>query len=264
MRGAWLALAGAAGCATVTPPPRPDSAAARAQILVLAQDHLADDAGDAWTDAEEALAAAERATGTPRANDAAYVALRKAARARLAALHARERQALEQARAEVRRLGDDDARREAFFTDLARRREADAAALVLATRARRRALDGAGASDPDSAVVPSAGGIVFRTAAEALFLPGTSLLRDGAEPRLSALASALRRPPACEVRVQVLDDVDGRRTGAARLAARRSARVHDALLAHGVPPDAFVPPLRHPPPGTQVDVIVEERPPAAR
>lgn len=264
MRGAWLALAGAAGCATAAPPPHPDLAAARAQLVMLAEGPLAEADRDARTDAEEALAAAEQASGTPGAGEAAYVALRKAEQARLAALLARERLALAHARAEVRRLGDDDARREAFFADLARQRRADADHLVLATRARRRALDEAGAADPASAVVPSARGIVFRTAAEAIFLPGTSLLRDGAAPRLAALAAALRRAPACDVRVQVLNDVDGRRTGAARLAARRRVRVQGALLALGVPRGAFVPPLRHPPPGTQVDVIVEERLPAAR
>ncbi len=135
-----------------------DLAAARVELLRLADGPLAGAAGDAWTEAEEALADAERAGETPRADDAAYVALRKAELARLAALHAGARLALSHARAEVRRLGEDGERREAFFADLARRRRADAEALALASLGRRRALDAVQAGDPSSLIVERPGG----------------------------------------------------------------------------------------------------------
>jgi hypothetical protein len=103
-------------------------------------------------------------------------------------------------------------------------------------------------------------GVVMRLPMETIFLPGTSLLRDGAEARLAALAMALRRGPACDVRVDVLDDVDGFRTDAFLLAERRRNRVHDVLRTHGIPAGAFAKPLSRPPPGAQVDVTVIERP----
>jgi outer membrane protein OmpA-like peptidoglycan-associated protein len=268
VRGAWLALAGAVAgaCVPSTPPPRaeagaPDLAAARAGIRGLAGGPLAEEAPEALAEAEQAVSEAERALQTPGAGDAAYVALRKVESARLAAIHAHEALTLWRARAEVRRLAEAEARRAALRAELARRREADALALAAAAQARRRAFAEALGDDSGGAILEGAEGIGVRIAAEALFLPGTSLLRDGAALRLAAVAAALRVPPACDVRVEVLDDVEGRRADPARLAARRRQRVRDVLVAHGVPAGAFLSPRRTVPAGVQIDVLAAERPP---
>jgi outer membrane protein OmpA-like peptidoglycan-associated protein len=238
-------------------------AQARAEMARAAQPPLLGRARSAWTEAEQALAEAERAEEDgpgAKAEDAAYVALRMAERARLSALYEAERDALEHARATVRRLAEDDARREALLADAARRQQETAHALAAAREARRRALedvrDGAGGD-----MIERQEGLLFRFSTKAIFLPGTSLLRDGARERLAALAAALRRPPACDVRLQVIADIAGQHTSAAILAERRIMRVHDTLLAHGVADEAFLAPLHHPPAGTQVDVLVVERPP---
>jgi hypothetical protein len=70
----------------------------------------------------------------------------------------------------------------------------------------------------------------------------------------------VRRGPGCDLRLQVLDDVEGFRTDPWRLAERRSQRVHDVLRAHGVPADVFLAPPWQVPCGAQVDVLVVERP----
>jgi len=102
--------------------------------------------------------------------------------------------------------------------------------------------------------------LVFRLSVGEVFLPGTSLLCTGAEDRLAALARALVVTPPVEVRLQVLDDVEGFRTSPALLAARRLQRLHDTLRAHGVPTAVFLPPERHAPPGAQVDIVVIDPP----
>jgi outer membrane protein OmpA-like peptidoglycan-associated protein len=268
VRGAWLALAGAAAgaCAPPAPGPRaeagaPDLAAAQAGIRGLAGGPLAGEAPEALAEAGRALDDAEQARGSPGAGDAAYVALRKVETARLAAVHAREAVDLARARAEVRRLAEDAARRAELRAELVRRREADALALAAAAETRRRALAEALGDIRAGAILDEPDGIGVRFAAEALFLAGTSLLRDGAEPRLAAVAAALRVPPACDVRVEVLDDVEGRRADPALLAARRRQRVRDVLLAHGVPAGALLSKRRAVPAGAQVDVLAAERPP---
>lgn len=190
--------------------------------------------------------------------DASYVARRTTEQARLAARYAADREVLDHARGTVRRFEEDDARREAFFADLARRRRQQAEATVHTAAARRHALEAA--LDPSDQLVQRPDGVLFRIPAEQLFLPGTSLLRTGADARLRALGYALGLGPPCDVRIQVLDDAEGFRTDAAHLARRRYARVHDALVAAGVPHAAFLAPLPAAPYGTQIDLLVREQP----
>jgi outer membrane protein OmpA-like peptidoglycan-associated protein len=190
--------------------------------------------------------------------DAAYVARRTAERARLAALYDAEREALDRARTAVRRFAADAARREAFLEDLVRRRRAQAEIAAHLATARREALEAV--CDPSAQILERPDGIVVRVPTEQLFLAGTSLLRPGAAERLAALASALRLGPACDVRLQVLDDADGVGSDRGQLNRRRWARVHDSLVAAGLPHAVFLAPLRNVPYGTQVDVVVVERP----
>jgi outer membrane protein OmpA-like peptidoglycan-associated protein len=264
-----LTLAGAAGCATGRAPPPRDLLDARAELGGVQASPQAELAPAEIADADEALAEAERdvdARGRgelrptrARTADDVYVARRMAQRARLAALYAADREALDHARGAVQRFAEDGRRREAFFTGLASRRRAEAEARVHTAAARRSALDLA--RGPTDEILDRPEGLLLRLSAEQLFLPGTSLLRTGAEARLAAVAAALRIEQACDVRVQVLDDVEGFHTDPASLARRRARRIRDALCDHGVPRDTFLAPLRNPPPGTQVDLLVVERPP---
>ncbi len=220
-----LALAGAAGCAGAALPPPGDPA-----------------------EADPPLDGA----------DAAYVARRAAQRTRLSVLYLADREALDHARTAARVLEDDAARREAFFADLACRRRARAEEAAAVAAARRRAFEAV--VEPEDQLLDRPEGLLFRTAAEQVFLPGTSLLRSGAAERLAAVAYALRLGPACDVRIQVLDDADGFHADGALLAWRRYVRIHDALAAAGVPHASFLAPLREAPRGTQVDLLVVERP----
>jgi hypothetical protein len=204
-----------------------------------------------------ALAGAAGCAGPAAPASDSYVAQREIVQARLDALYQADREALEKARAAARRLAADAARRAAFFADMERRRRDEDEAQARLHAARRAALEGARG---DAEVIERPPGLLFRLAAEALFLPGTSLLCAGADARLAALADALCREPACDVRLVVLDDVDGFRTDAWQLAERRVRRVEDALRAHGVPGGAFLPGPRRVAAGTQVDVLVDERP----
>jgi hypothetical protein len=235
-------------------------AAARAELLHAAARPLEGDARDAWIEAEEALAVAEAGAAHPGAEDAAYVALRLSQRARLATLYVAEHEALVKARATVRRLGDDDERRLAFLAALDQDRRAAVEERRRIHEVHRAALSASGVG---GVILDRPEGLLLRIPADDIFLPGTSLLRSGAEERLAALAAVLgagsSKGSLCLV---MLDDVEGTRTDAAVLAVRRRERVMESLTARGVPADAFVTPPRLPPPGTEVDVLWMEGPPA--
>lgn len=257
---AILAGCAAMACAPVDARPPRDLVAASSALARAEASPFAEEAAAAIADAEAALEEAEReAVEHPRrAADSAYVARRMAERARFAAQYEAEREALEKARAAALRLGAELERREAEARAIAAREKALAEASAARQKARRAALEGA--RGEVGVVLERGEGFVFRLPAEALFLPGTSLLRDGAVPRLAALAAALRNGAPCDVRIDVVEDVEGFRTRADLLASRRRTRVHDLLRAYGIPAAAFARPLRHPPCGTQVDVVVIERP----
>lgn len=257
---AALLLPALAGCAAVSLPPPPALLAAQRVLARAEEAPFAAEASAELAAAEAALTAAERAQvthpGSALAAEEAYVALRTAEKAAVAARYAADRIALEKARGQARRLEADLARRAAFLASLARRHAAQAAAQAALREAHRAAL--AQASGPTTQVLERPGLSVFRLPAEELFLPGTSLLRDGAAPRLSALCRCLGAAPPYTLRVSILDDVDGFKTPAVVLAERRRRRVEQTLRAHGVPEEAFLPPERSPAPGAQVDVVVVE------
>jgi hypothetical protein len=248
------------GCAV---PPLPPPRALLAAQRTLARAEEAPFAGEVAGElaaAEAALSAAERAEaahpGSALAAEEAYVALRTAEKAAVAARYAADRIALEKARGQARRLEADLARREAFLASLARRHAAQAAAQTALREAHRAALRRA--RGPTTQIVEQPGVEVFRLSAEELFLPGTSLLRDGAAPRLAALCHCLIAAPPYAVRLAILDDVEGFKAPAVLLAERRRQRIEATLRAHGVPEGAFLPPAPRPPPGAQVDVMVVE------
>jgi len=251
-----LALAGCA--ATPLPPPRELLLAQRVLARAAASPFATEAAAEVGA-AEAALTQAERAhaasPGSGDAFDDAYVALRTAQKALVAGRYEADRIALEKARGAAQRLEADGARREAFFASLARRRAARAEAQAELRRAHREALERA--RGPRTQILEQADTTVFRMSAEELFLPGTSLLRDGAMERLGALGRGLAAAPPYTLRVSVLNDVEGFKSAAAILAERRRIRVERTLRAYGVPEAAFLKPER-PPPGAQIDVVVIE------
>jgi hypothetical protein len=101
---AALALAGCGGAAV----PSPELAAARVEVSRARWSPLAERALTELSEAEEALARAEaahlRKPGSAAERDAAYVARRKAERARISGLYAADLEALHRARRSVERL----------------------------------------------------------------------------------------------------------------------------------------------------------------
>ena len=257
-----LALA-LAGCAAQESLPPRDLVAATHALAVAQASPYADAATEELADAEALLTAAERDQALRptsfRAADSAYLARRAAELARLAGVYAADREALDKARSAAENLRAALVRRDALIAAVERRREDDTQARAALHRAHLRALETARGLDAE--IVERPDGLVFRLSVEQTFLPGTSLLRTGADDRLASLARALASAPRpLEIRLQVLDDLPGAGTGAALLAARRLQRLHDVLRRRGVPAGVFLAPRRHPPPGAQVDVLVEDPP----
>ncbi|APR80635.1 Hypothetical protein A7982_05982 [Minicystis rosea] len=258
MKQALALLLGLSGCASGSLLPAGDLLTAQRTLAQAAESPFASEATSEIGAAESALTQAEREhethPGSVRAADAAYVALRAAEKAMVTSRVAAERIALEKARGAALRLQADLERRDAFFASLARRRAAQAQAEIDLREAHRAAL--ARASGPSTQIVERPAAFVFRVPVEEMFLPGTSLLRDGAAAQLASLCRCLVAPYT--VQIVVADDLDGVHTSAATLAARRRLRVHQIMRGYGVPESAFLPPERWPLPGTQVDVIVGE------
>lgn len=257
MRAAAALLVSVVGCAGARPP-SPDLLIAQ---RVLARAYVAPFAPLAREEiaaAEDAIESAEEAhavdPGSVGCDDDAYVARRAAELSLLAGRCAAAREALFKARRAANHLAADLARRDAFFAELSRRREAQARAhedLRLANRAAITAALGPGARLLDR---PDA--LVVRFASEDLFIRGTSLLKSGAELHLDALCRGLASAPSYAIGIDVLDDVEGVRSAPALLAARRRARIADTLRGCGVPDEVIVPSAARPPPGAQIDVLV--------
>jgi outer membrane protein OmpA-like peptidoglycan-associated protein len=262
MKRATALLLGLTGCALPALPRSGDLVDATRVLARAEASPLAESASEDLADAEAALSAAERDheahPGSVRAAESAYVALRVAERARLAGVYAADREALARARGAARHLREALARREALAALVARHQAAEARAQADLRKAHRDALEAA--RGPSAQLLERPDALVFRLSVEETFIHGTSLLRSGAEDRLAALARALLAAPPVAVRLQILDDLEGFRTGCTLLAARRLRRVHDTLRAHGVPTGAFLAPARRPPPGAQIDVVVIDPP----
>ena len=263
MRAWAFAVLALAGCAPAVPPRELTEAQrvlARAETGPFAE--LAGDAiGEAETDLAEAEREVDRDPGGVGAADSAYVALRAAERASLAARYGAEREALSRARGAVARLGEIQARLAEERAREARRRQDEARAQAAFWRAQREAVARA-RSDAD-VVVELAHALVLRLPDAELFWPGTSLLRPSAEAHLAALARALPTSPRGMLRVTVLDDLCTLHLDAARMMQRRRQHVLGVLRAAGVPDAVLLPAARYPPPGAEVDIEVTE-PPALR
>jgi flagellar motor protein MotB len=258
---AALFLAALSGCASGPFLPK-ELVDARVAMKRARQSPMADRAPVPLAEAEDALAEAEyqafKEPGRQEARDLAYVARRKAERARIAGLHEADLEALKGARSSVARLQENLARRSSSQAELARRlheehrtREAQRARLT-------EELANLGAAA--SLVERRPGGALIRIDWEQLFYRGSSMLRPGAKARIAAIAGAIRSGPPCQVRIQVLDDqepigLSDKRT----LAQRREKRLRDALVARGVAPEVFLPAERVTKVGTSVDVVLTEQ-----
>ena len=266
-----LALVGAAGCADPAAALRRRATScrrARADLVRVSQSFLGDGAAVAIAEADEALDAADRRLPRSRRRRPRpggmppTVAVRMVERARLAALHAADREALDHARAAVRNLAADTARREAFFADLARRRGAAADARARLSATRRAALEGA--CDAAEELLDRPEGLLFRLPVEG-DLPAPHLApplgRRGAPRRARRRAPPGPPPVTCASRCSTTPTAF--RAEPWHLAERRRQRICDALSRHGVPSDAFLASRSPVASGTQIDVLVIERPIAA-
>jgi outer membrane protein OmpA-like peptidoglycan-associated protein len=259
---AFAALALTAGC---VPPSKPPSELVDARAAMARARHspLADRATVELADAEHALSEAEyEALRHPRdgsARDLAYVARREADRVRVVGLYNADVEALQSARGSVERLRTNIARSRAQQAELERAVDEARSARDLQRTRLSSSLDRLGTIA--SSIAPrDGGGVVLRVDWPQLFIAGSSLLRAGASSKLDAIADALKQGPPCDLRLQVLDDLEplGHDT-AKRLAERRVQRLREALVARGVLPDAILPPERWSKPGTQIDLVLTER-----
>jgi hypothetical protein len=255
----WAALL--AGCASAPRPPG-DLAVAESVLARAEASPFAPEASAEIDDAEALLTQAEQEgaadPGSERAAEDAYVARRAAEKAVIASRYAAHRIALAAARVAMDRLEADRTRRDALLASLARRRAAQAEAQAALHQAHRAALERA--AGPGAQIVERPSALVLRIPADTLFLRGTSLLRDGAEPLLTALARALEQVPPFELRIEVPDEPLGYKLAPPVVATRRRARVQALLRARGVPEDAILSHVTQPPPGTQIDLVVIEPP----
>jgi outer membrane protein OmpA-like peptidoglycan-associated protein len=219
-------------------------------------------------DAEVALAQAKRdqRERSLLAGARAYTARRMAERAKIAALYASEREAAELAGDRSRRLRRNLERRAEAAEDRVDRTAEEASRREGARNEMLRALELARGGRGE--LIRDAEEIRLRLPTEVLFKNRMPVLQPRAHERLLAIAEAIRLGPPCFVWIQVLEDVDGLTMDNKLLSQRRTARIGEALMDHGVPADDFFArPERAPvsmqagiPIGAQVDVILVERP----
>jgi outer membrane protein OmpA-like peptidoglycan-associated protein len=238
-----LALAAVGGCATTRPAssvvPR-DLVEARAAASRASASPNANMACDELREAELALEAAEAAQrDDPEAGatrDLAYLALRKAERARIAGIYAAELQALENARAAVTRLQVNLGRREAAVEENQRQLESMLEAKERAIGRLERSL--ADASGPTGALRRDGTGYVVVIPSEAFFEWRQTRLRPRAGAQLDAIAGALTAAEGQRVVIAVSADSAGERfdrgLDAPGLAKRQAERIRDQLRARGV------------------------------
>src|SRR5262249_25336323 len=204
----WGLMAG--GAAPPRPATFPDahSALERARTSTSASYSVA-----AFHEAEAALAAAEReekkAPGSESAQEAAYIAERKADLARISGMYAADLEALEAARKKSSRLREAIERLREMRADRARAAAELRARRVEQRAARDRALVSAIADD--GTVLRDGGRIVLRMPSNAIFIPGYPLLRQASPERVETIAAAIRVGPPSRVVIDVAETagVDG-------------------------------------------------------
>lgn len=249
----------ALGCAA--PPRTPaDLPAARAALEEARRSPFAAEAREALLDASASLARAERdqrrEPGSPEAFDSAYVALRDAERARVSGLYAAERAALAAQRAAVSRREQEIVERDARAREQARQLDAHRRAREARDAARREALARA---NTGGSIERDPAGTRLRISADAVFWPGSAVVRVDSYASLGAIAAALRAGPPCSVTIEVLDDAEGYGLDPRALAHRRKIRLVEALTARGVRADVFEPSTRRPPRGVELDIVITEQ-----
>ncbi len=243
-----LSLLLCAGCAS-SPRPPPDLAAARAELrrARIATGHRGPTGGaeDAWSgtelrEAEEAMREAElfarELAGRPEAYDAAYVARRRAERARIAAVHAADLEALDDARRAAARIRQNLARRQDALREEAERRERVRREHAAAAEALWAGLEDTQGSSGE--LFRDGAAIVLSIPADLVFWWRTSHLQPSVASRLDGIAAAIAAGPRVRVLVRVFDDKGSLGEDAPSVARRRAARVRDAFVARGLAPDA--------------------------
>jgi outer membrane protein OmpA-like peptidoglycan-associated protein len=202
--------------------------AARAQIDVLAQDPLAQQAASKDLEAararlQDAEVAQEKHQPPAEVDHLAYLALRhaQAGEARVSEAHARQ---------EVARAGED---RNKVLLD-ARAREAqnakDQAAAAQADLARtQQQLADLQAKQTERGIVVTMGDVLFDT--------GQATLKPGADLVIGRLAAYMNSNPQTKLLIEGHTDSRGSDEYNDALSERRAHAVASALIAHGVPAD---------------------------
>lgn len=237
-RALWACiLAGSAlGCASAPTPPPADLLAARAALRRAELSSSAELALPDLREAKDALADAEDAhrasPGADASFDAAYLARRKAERARIAGLYAADLEALETARRTAARLRVNLDRRDAAAETREREaveeeRERERARAELATALEDwKGKDGEVRHDEDE--------IVLVLPAASFFELGTTKLRGACKQRVTAFVEAFRDGPPARIIIRVTADAGGKGTDPALFAKRRAALLRDTLIQRGI------------------------------
>lgn len=233
----WAALTAVAAIGCAARPPSPVLVEARRAIAEARSSPAAARALDELREAEDALERAEAAVarGRREAPSEAYVARRKAERAYVAGRYAADLELLARAREHVARLHELADRRQAERREAEKREREEAAARRRGFEAFEAEVEKAGGPDATMRVEPD--GPVVDIAAKFLFKPGLTELSERGVLRLGALLEAVRTAPLVRVSVRVTDSSGGVGANAAALARRRAAKLRDAFVEQGVPPD---------------------------
>jgi outer membrane protein OmpA-like peptidoglycan-associated protein len=236
-RSPWIALGAAALVGCAARPPVPALVDARVAIGAARSSPYAGKALDELREAEDALDRAEASSASARGDAVAdaYVARRKAERAAIAGQIAADLELLGQAREEVGRLRAAVDRLEAERAARRKRDREDAIARRRGLEALQGDLERACGEGADLHV--EAEGPVLEIAAKYLFKPGLTELSERGEQRFAAILAAVRAAPLVRVAIVVTDSSGGVGANAGALARRRAARLRDAFVEQGVPPD---------------------------
>jgi hypothetical protein len=167
----------------------------------------------------------------------AYMARRKADRARMLGLYHAEQEALESARSRTERLRG----------AIARLHEAQAARALADEEVRRiragqrkaQAVALEAARGVEGSVAPHAHGVALTIPAADIFVAGYPLLRPLSPARIDAIAEVLRVGPPSRIVIDVAEDTGGIGVDAYSLARRRADRLREALGERGVAIDTM-------------------------
>jgi outer membrane protein OmpA-like peptidoglycan-associated protein len=229
------------GCATVRPTPH-ELLAAREALDRARVSPAANLAPAELVAAENDLRAAEemqaREPGSAAARERAYVAWRRAERARIAGLYVADLDALADGRRSVERMRRNLEKRASDEQRMLRQREEEARVLEAERVERDRALETRVAEF--ATIQKDDRGPIVRLAGEVVFRPSSEQLTFEGKRQLDAMVRAFRACPRTKIMVWVAPTEGARGADASLLAQRRSQRLAAELVERGIPSDLVV------------------------